>query len=36
MIQTDPIIDEREVPEPVRLQIPEESYQGGSNRRQME
>ena len=36
MIQTDPIIDEREVPEPVRLQIPKESYQGGSNRCQME
>ena len=36
MIQTDPIIDEREVPEPVRLQIPKESYQGGSNRHQME
>ena len=36
MIQTDPIIDEREVQEPVRLQIPKESYQGGSNRRQIE
>ena len=36
MIQTDPIIDEREVPDPMQLQLPQESYLSESTRRLIE
>ena len=36
MIQTDPIIDEREVPDPMKLQLPQESYLSESTRRLIE
>ena len=36
MIQTDPIIDEREVPELARLETPQESHLSESDRRQIE